>query len=86
MSSLPRNCAMASASSSFTKRAGLNVNCGCAACGSKVYDVDERQCQDCTHSRKLWDGTICNKHLMRVTPDMNVTFQIADGTCWTARA
>jgi hypothetical protein len=58
----------------------------CCACGVKVYDVDEHQCQDCTHSRKLWDGTICNKHLMRVTPDMHVTFKIADGSCWAARA
>lgn len=55
----------------------------CVACGAKVYDVDERQCKDCAHSSKLWDGTICNKHLMRVTPDMNVTFKIADGSCWT---
>lgn len=58
----------------------------CCACGVKVYDVDERQCKDCTHSSKLWDGTICKKHLMRVTPDMNVTFKIAEGSCWTARA
>lgn len=58
----------------------------CMACDVKVYDVDERQCQDCTHSRKLWDGTICSKHLMRVTPDMNVTFKIAEGSCWQARS
>lgn len=57
----------------------------CMGCGVKVYDVDGRQCQDCAHSRKLWDGTICNKHLMRVTPDMNVTFKIANGSCWEAR-
>ena len=56
----------------------------CMACEVKVYDVDERKCQDCTHSQKLRDGTICNKHLMSVTPDMNVTFKIADGTCWEA--
>jgi len=57
----------------------------CMACDAKVYDVDERQCQDCTHSRKLWDGTICKRHLMRVTPDMNVMFKIAKGSCWTPR-
>ena len=57
----------------------------CSDCGVKVYDVDERQCQDCAHSSKLWDGTICKKHLMRVSPDMNVTFKIADGTCWQER-
>ena len=67
---------------------GRKGECGlwCGVCGVKVYDVDERQCQDCTHSRKLLDGTICNKHLMRVTPDMNVTFKIAEGSCWAARA
>jgi hypothetical protein len=57
----------------------------CVACGKKVYDVDDRQCQDCTHSQKLWDGMICNRHLMRVTPDMNVTFKVAEGSCWTER-
>ena len=56
----------------------------CMACGVKVYDVDERPCKDCAHSSKLWGGTICNKHLMSVTPDMHVTFKIADGTCWKA--
>ena len=57
----------------------------CVKCGVKVYDVDQRQCQDCAHSSRLWSGTICTKHLMGVTPDMNVTFKIADGSCWTAR-
>lgn len=57
----------------------------CMACGVKVYDVDERQCQDCAHSRKLFDGTICKKHLMGVPPSMNVTFKIVDGSCWTAK-
>lgn len=57
----------------------------CCDCGVKVYDVDDRQCQNCAHSRKLHDGTICHKHLMRVTPDMNVTFRIDEGSCWTAR-
>jgi hypothetical protein len=58
----------------------------CMACAVKVLDVDERQCQDCTHSRKLLvGGTICNKHMMRVVPDMNVTFKVAEGSCWEAR-
>lgn len=57
----------------------------CVACGLKIYDVDDRQCKDCRHSQKLLDGTICNKHLMRVAPDMNVTFRIVDGSCWEAR-
>jgi hypothetical protein len=56
----------------------------CSDCGVKVYEVDNRVCGDCAHSSKLFvGGTICNKHLMRVTPDMNVTFKLADGTCWT---
>lgn len=59
----------------------------CMACREKVYEVDERQCGDCARSSKLLvGGTICNKHLTCVPPDMNVTFKIAEGTCWTARA
>jgi len=54
----------------------------CLVCGVKVYDVDEHQCQDCTHSRKLSEGTICSRHLMNVTPGMNVTFKITEGSCW----
>ena len=54
------------------------------SCGVKVYDVDERPCKDCAHSRKLLDGTICKKHLMAVSPCMNVTFKIAEGSCWSA--
>lgn len=57
----------------------------CCGCGIKVYDVDPRQCQDCAHCIKLLSGTICNRHLMRVSPDMNVTFKIAEGSCWTAK-
>ena len=57
----------------------------CCDCGVKVYDVDTRQCKDCVHSKKLLTGTICSKHLMGVTPDMNVTFKIADGSCWTEK-
>jgi len=57
----------------------------CQHCGVKVYDVDERQCKDCKHSRTLWDDMICNKHLMRVAPSMNVTFKIAEGSCWESQ-
>ena len=57
----------------------------CMNCLVKVYEVEDRQCQDCTHSSKLFNGTICRKHLMGVTPDMNVTFKISDGSCWTPR-
>lgn len=58
----------------------------CCACGVKVYDVDERECKDCEHYRPLIGGPVCNKHLMRVSPDMHVTFKLAQGSCWTAKA
>ena len=58
----------------------------CESCHIKVYDVDPRPCSGCSHyQRLLVGGSICNKHLMRVTPDMNVTFKITEGTCWTAK-
>jgi hypothetical protein len=46
------------------------------------FAVDPRECQHCHHSRKLHDGWICKKHLMAVTPDMHVTYDVAKGTCW----
>ena len=55
----------------------------CCACGVKVYDVDERQCKDCAHSRcnsLYWMA--CMKHLMGISPDMNVMFKVVDGSCW----
>ena len=56
----------------------------CCACDIKVYEVEARQCQHCAHSVKLFDGTICNKHLMRVSAEMNVTYKVAEGSCWAA--
>jgi hypothetical protein len=56
----------------------------CVSCGAKVFDVDEKQCKDCAHYRKLLDGSICKKHLMSVSPSMNVTFKIVEGSCWAA--
>jgi hypothetical protein len=56
----------------------------CCACGVKVYDVDQRECNDCAHHKRLLTGSICSRHLMAVVPTMNVTFKIAEGTCWTS--
>lgn len=55
----------------------------CNACGEKVLDVDDSECRDCSHARKLLTGWICNKHLMAISPDMHVTFKISEGSCWT---
>ncbi len=57
----------------------------CCACGAKVYDVENRQFQDCTHSRYVFAGMTCHKHLMVITPDMNVTFNITEGTCLSSK-
>lgn len=57
----------------------------CCACGVQVYDVEDRQCQDCAHSRNGFVGMTCHKHLMAITPDMNVTFNITEGTCFSEK-
>lgn len=57
----------------------------CIECGAKVYDVEEHRCGDCSHSQKLLSGLICKKHLMSVAPDMNVTFEVSEGSCWAAQ-
>ena len=59
----------------------------CVDCGIKVYDVENRQCKDCAHSITFTIGGMgCNRHLMAVSPDMNATFKISEGSCWTAGA
>ena len=54
----------------------------CIDCGVKAYAVDARKCQNCLHYRRLLTGSICEKHLMAVIPEMRVTYKIAKGTCW----
>jgi hypothetical protein len=56
----------------------------CTDCGQQIYAVDDRECRDCKHYSRLPTGSVCSKHLMVVTPDMHVTFKIAEGTCWEA--
>ncbi len=58
----------------------------CRACGEKVLDVDPRECRNCSHYSALLTGPICRQHLMRVTPDMHVTYRIAEGTCFKPAA
>lgn len=57
----------------------------CVECGVKVFDVDSRECKDCAHFKTVLAGSICKKYLMGVTPNMNVTFRITEGSCWTAK-
>lgn len=56
----------------------------CIACGEKAYGVDDRQCADCKHSKEQLGSVImtCSKKLMGVLPDMNVTYKVAEGSCW----
>lgn len=57
----------------------------CVDCGEKIYDVDPRECGACKAFRRLWDGSICTKHLMGVVPDMHVNYRVEDGSCWEER-
>lgn len=60
----------------------------CASCGEKVFDVEERECRDCIHSKELAGnerisgGWICRKLLMAIIPDMHVTYRIEKGSCF----
>ena len=65
-------------------REGHRGSSWCVACGEKVSEVDSRECQGCGFSRKLLTGWVCKKHLMAISPDMHVTFNISEGTCWEA--
>lgn len=56
----------------------------CVSCGVKVYAVDERECKDCLYHESILGRSICKKHLMAVSPDMHVTFNIREGSCWSA--
>ncbi len=56
----------------------------CIQCGRKVFEVDTRPCSGCAHFCSGLNGSVCRRHLMRVVPDMLVTFKLSEGTCWTA--
>jgi hypothetical protein len=59
----------------------------CVKCGLKIYEVDPRECQHCAHFKDVgFTGdprSICTKHLMGVTRDMHVTYDLAKGTCFS---
>ena len=57
----------------------------CVDCGIKVYELEDRECKDCKHYFKNITGAGCVKHLMRVVPDMHVTYKIKEGTCFIKR-
>ena len=71
----------------ITKSKDTEKGSWCVNCGIKVFDVDSRPCGECnyffSHAGGGYSG--CRKHLMAVTPAMNVTFKIAGGTCWEAK-
>lgn len=54
----------------------------CTECGTKVYEVEKRECKSCSHYFKNFNYSGCKKHLMAVSPDMNVTYEIVKGTCF----
>lgn len=59
----------------------------CVKCGLKIYEVDPRECQHCAHFKDTgFPGdprSICTKHLMGVTRDMHVTYEITKGSCFS---
>jgi len=55
----------------------------CGSCDEKVWDVDPRPCGECLHAKKVVGGWICSKHLMAVSPTMNVTYRVSEKSCWT---
>jgi len=59
----------------------------CVKCGLKIYEVDPRECQHCAHFKDVgFPGqprAICTKHLMGVTRDMHVTYEITKGSCFS---
>lgn len=50
----------------------------CDNCGFERLKVFDRPCKECKHFKTLFDGSICSRHLMRVTPDMNVCYTCND--------
>lgn len=54
----------------------------CDACGEKVWNVETRPCGGCKHYWRQFDYAGCRKHMMRVSPNMLVTYAIAKGTCF----
>lgn len=71
-----------------TSTQGLDGESGgwCVDCGKKIYEVETRGCGDCKHCKDCGGNYhSCKPHLMRVTPDMRVTYKVEDGTCWEGR-
>lgn len=56
----------------------------CTTCGEKRFDVDDRVCGDCAHYSSHGRIGNCRRHLMAVSPTMNVTFSVEEGSCWTS--
>lgn len=55
----------------------------CLICGVKVQDVETRPCRNCQHCHTRPGGWLCVRHMMGVTPGLQVAYKIADGSCWT---
>lgn len=53
----------------------------CNSCSFKRLSVHDRPCGECKYHKDLGDGSVCIKHLMRVSRDMYVTYKnFEDGT------
>jgi hypothetical protein len=64
---------------------GLGEGLWCTDCGAQIYAVERRPCKDCARCSILGLGAICGEHLMRVAPEMRVTYRVDAGSCWKPR-
>lgn len=59
------------------------TGCWCRDCGLKVMAVETNECRDCDSFFQDGSYSGCSRHLMRVTPDMQVMYKLSIGSCFT---
>lgn len=57
----------------------------CTECGVKVLEVETNTCGYCHFFKSDLKGGVCSEKLMSVTPGMNVTYNILEGTCFKSK-
>lgn len=68
-----------------TQRKENDTSSYCTKCGEKVFQLEENKCKDCKNHKRYFDFSSCQKIGMNVTPDMNVTYKVSEGTCFEKR-
>jgi len=54
----------------------------CELCGEKVIEQNNRMCQFCKFSGKMYNGWICKKKMITILPTMFASYKIKDGSCF----